>query len=143
MEEEESVAVVSGDVENIIIKLEPSADFLGDEDPLEFEGNNSEFSDEIKEEMKFSEGFSSNETSLPSSGENESSIIQTPFFLENYFSDNKSASVNELIDMKYLTCEDCKIVFASERLLQAHLLTHIDIDKMGCNVCDKVINIFY
>ncbi|XP_033226337.1 zinc finger protein 235-like [Belonocnema kinseyi] len=139
MENEEENAVVSGDVENIIIKLEPTEDFLGDEDPLQFEGN-SEFSDEIKDEIKFREGFSSNETSLPSSEENQSDIIQTPFSLENYFSDNKSANVNELIAMKYLTCEDCKIVFSSERLLQAHLLTHIDIHRMGCNVCDKDLN---
>ena len=136
MEEEENLTVVSGDVENIIIKLEPTEDFLSDEHSLEFEGLNSEITG--SEDTVFYTECCSNEIPFPSSDKNEFNIIQTPFFLESYFSDNDSRNVNELIDINCLTCEDCKIVFANERLLQEHLVMHIDIHRMGCNVCDKV-----
>ena len=137
MEEEESVTVISGDVENIVIKLEPSENFLNVGDSLEFESIKPENCEE-SENTVFYGGFGPDEIFLSGCEENESNIIQTPFYLESYFRDNDCSIFDQQIDKSYLICEDCHIVFPNENLLQEHLVMHINIHKMGCTMCDQV-----
>ncbi|XP_014232525.1 zinc finger protein 28-like [Trichogramma pretiosum] len=77
-------------------------------------------------------------------------IVQTPFFLESYFLDKDefrdqflSAPCMEerVIEIDRVTCYECDTAFCSEQRLLEHLMKHIDVYKMGCNICDKDLNL--
>lgn len=148
MEEEDSCPIISGDVENIIIKLEPSENFIDDEDSSTEDCVASQFNEfEGTEETVFHENYSDNEISVEPDP-NSSNIVQIPFYLENYFADDDddyddNTNTNYHIDTNHLACSCCKIIFPSEKMLHEHLIVHIDINRMGCNVCDKVRIVFH
>ncbi|XP_014213960.1 zinc finger protein 28-like [Copidosoma floridanum] len=79
---------------------------------------------------------------------NNEDTIKTPFYLESYFLDNdrfrsKSPSVptvQYIVEVDRVSCFECDIVFCNEHKLLEHLMTHIDIHRMGCNVCDRDLN---
>lgn len=140
--DEDEPAIISGDVETIVIKPE-SIELLFDTeygDWLEESSFNPELTDNNVDECCF----------VTSSGEvvtiNNVDTVQTPFYLESYFIDNdgyRSRSPTpirhqNIIEIDRVTCYECDIVFCNEHRLLEHLMTHIDVYRMGCNVCDKV-----
>lgn len=130
-------AIVSGEVETIIIKPD-SIEFDSEED--------SYWSEEDLEDSEYQK--IDKNCFVTTSGEiitlNYEDIVQTPFCLENYFMDDdgfRSRTLSipvkpQIIDR--VTCYECQIVFCNEHKLLEHLMTHIDVNKMGCNICDKV-----
>lgn len=150
MDDENSSPIISGDVENIIIKLEPLEEFFHDEDSSTGDGVNCSNEIDESEEKDFHE-----ECQQPD--ENQSNIVQIPFYLENYFVDDEDDDDDDDDDVTYdidqlishhietnrLACSYCRIIFPTEKLLHEHLILHIDINRMGCNVCDKVRFLYF
>ena len=143
--DDEEPAIVSGDTETIVIKPD-SIDLLFDiEDSFWSEGN-------LLEESEQDSGNNFDECCfVTSSGEvvaiNNEDIVKTPFYLESYFIDNdgyrsRSLSICEqeekVVEIDRVTCYECDTVFCNEHRLLEHLMTHIDVYRMGCDVCDKV-----
>lgn len=139
MDQNEPV-VVSGEAETITIKPDSIELLFDAEDPFCFEEdvNDSEF-----------ENLGKN-CYVTTSGEivtlNYEDVVQTPFCLESYFMDNdgfRSRSFSmpvqrPITEIDRVTCYKCDIVFCNEHKLLEHLMTHIDVNKMGCNVCEMV-----
>lgn len=138
MDEENSGAIVSGDVETIVIKPDPIIDDSDDDECSNFQ-----------EPEDLDEDFRGNCFVTPS-GEvvalDDDDVIQTPFYLENYFNpedvdkQNRPPSpvIPEVLEVDRVTCYECDIVFCNEHKLLEHMMTHIDIYSMGCDICDKV-----
>lgn len=149
--DEDEPAIVSGDKETIVITPE-SIELLFDiEDP----GSSEE---DCWEDLEvFCKNLETRCYVTPS-GEvltvNDEDIVQAPFDLESYFMDKDELrsrmcalgcttevqpEVQQLIvEINRVTCYQCDIVFCNEHRLLEHLMTHIDIYTMGCEVCDKV-----
>lgn len=138
-------AIISGEAETIEIKPE-SIELLFD----------SEYAFGSKEESPNDFDVQSSNNNkycyVATSGEviavSPEDMVQTPFCLENYFLDSdrfasRVASTTpcqdrQIIEIDRVTCYECSIEFCTEHKLLEHLMTHINVYKMGCNICDKV-----
>lgn len=131
---------MSGDVENIVVKPEP----LLDADPQfwldESSGDVERDADQTFDGPAF---VTSSGEVVAIDAESGADVVQTPFYLESYFHDDvsRSASPDEqqaVAEVDRVTCFQCNIVFCDEHRMLEHLMTHIDVYRMGCGVCDKV-----
>ncbi|XP_016839720.1 oocyte zinc finger protein XlCOF28 isoform X1 [Nasonia vitripennis] len=143
--DEEDPAIISGDVETIVIKPECIELLLFDAEDGEWL---QESSDDLDPEL--TENNVDECCFVTSSGEvvtiNNVDTVQTPFYLESYFMDNdgyrsRSPVHQNIIEIDRVTCYECDIVFCNEHRLLEHLMTHIDVYRMGCDVCDKDLNL--
>lgn len=137
MDYEDPGIMVSGDVETIVIKPE-TLNLPFEEEPIWSEEDLSEDSDIELTNPSYDECCF-----VTYSGEivtiNSEDIIKTPFYLESYFIDYDFNSRNKnIIEIDRITCYECDIVFCNEDRLLEHLMAHIDMYRMGCNICNKV-----
>ncbi|XP_058800676.1 zinc finger protein 135-like [Phymastichus coffea] len=144
MDGEDHHMIVSGDVETIVIKPE-SIEFLFEtDDPIWSEEDLSEDSDIELTNSNYDECCFVTKTGEIVTINNED-VIKTPFYLESYFIDHdfrRSLEMSQhVIEIDRITCYECDIVFCNEDRLLEHLMTHIDIYRMGCNICDKDLSL--
>lgn len=147
--DDDEPAIVSGDKETIVITPESIELLFNIEEP----GSSEEDLLEDSDFDFFGKNFDTRCYVTPS-GEvitvNDEDIVQAPFYLESFFLDKDGLKTllralecapkmeQMIVEIDRVTCYECDIVFCNEHRLLEHLMTHIDIYRMGCEVCDKV-----
>ncbi|KAJ8674890.1 hypothetical protein QAD02_010676 [Eretmocerus hayati] len=139
----------SKDVENIVIKPDSIEILTHVEDPFWLEDDNLE--NNVPEIWR---GPNNEYLVVTLSGEviaiNIGDLVQAPFCLENYFMDYNDMQSSlplpphlpqKVAEIDRVTCYECDIVFCNEQRLLEHLMTHININRMGCDICDKDLNL--